>query len=234
MTKLIETIDTDKKVKHYEYVDSPDDCPFCHHAIEPIILTAFLENRHNHLQSGTKATVIFKCPRNECLNIFIRIYFVADPRVGEIFIGSDIFPVFPSEKEFSSQIINISSDFVQIYNHAFQAEQYGLDLIAGPGYRKSLEFLIKDYAIKKSNENDREMITHKLLGDVINQYIDDPRIQDISRRAIWLGNDETHYLRKWKDKDIQDVKTLINLTVNWIEIVELSESYKESMPDKYS
>ena len=31
-----------------------------------------------------------------------------------------------------------------------------------------------------------------------------------------LGNDETHYSRKWVDMDINDLKILIRLTVTWM------------------
>jgi hypothetical protein len=44
----------------------------------------------------------------------------------------------------------------------------------------------------------------------------------VASRAAWLGNDETHYLRTWEDKDLTDLKKLIELTVQWIEIEELA------------
>lgn len=47
--------------------------------------------------------------------------------------------------------------------------------------------------------------------------------------AVWLGNDETHYYRRWEDKDINDLKLLIKLTANWIEIKELTKNYSEDM-----
>jgi hypothetical protein len=46
------------------------------------------------------------------------------------------------------------------------------------------------------------------------------------RRA---GNDETHYVRQWEDKDITDLKTLIPPTVNWIETILLTRKYMQSM-----
>ena len=39
----------------------------------------------------------------------------------------------------------ISQDFCDIYVEADKAEQLGLKLVCGPGYRKALEFLMKDY-----------------------------------------------------------------------------------------
>lgn len=66
----------------------------------------------------------------------------------------------------------------------------------------------------------------------MDKYIPDPRIQAVAERALWLGNDETHYLRKWKQHDISDVVTLINLTKNWIEIEQSSGKYVKGMPMK--
>ncbi len=40
----------------------------------------------------------------------------------------------------------------------------------------------------------------------------------MAERAAWLGNDETHYQRKWTDKDISDLKTVISLAEHWIDI----------------
>ena len=38
----------------------------------------------------------------------------------------------------------------------------------------------------------------------------------MAKRATWLGNDETHYFRKWEDKDLSDLKKLIEMTVHFI------------------
>jgi hypothetical protein len=67
------------------------------------------------------------------------------------------------------------------------------------------------------------------LGKCIDTYINDLNLKECARRAAWLGNDETHYIRKWEDKDVNDLKTLIRLTVNWIENVLLTEEYISSM-----
>ncbi len=50
-------------------------------------------------------------------------------------------------------------------------------------------------------------------------------------RAVWLGNDQTHYLRKWEDKDLADLKRLIQLTLHWIEMDELTKKTLEDMPE---
>lgn len=41
---------------------------------------------------------------------------------------------------------------------------------------------------------------------------------------MWLGNDETHYVRRWEEKDLSDLKRLISMTVSWIDLVMDSEA----------
>ena len=228
----IDTIGVDRRSKAFKYDKYVDQCPFCHSVIEPIILNAYINNNIDEVRKDTLSWVIFKCPKNGCGKIFIGVYYyISDEFRGQTFKFLDYFPVFPTNKEFSTEIIDISPDFVNIYNQASSAEQYNLQLIVGPGYRKSLEFLIKDYALTKSDESKKEEILKKPLAEVIKSFIDDPRIKSMAQRAVWLGNDETHYLRKWEGKDIAELKTLIELTVKWIEMVVLSDKYVKDMPD---
>jgi hypothetical protein len=72
------------------------------------------------------------------------------------------------------------------------------------------------------------------LGKVIEDFIEDPRIKDMAKRAAWLGNDEVHYLRKWEDKDLGDLLALIELTVYSIECEKLSKNYLAEMPERRS
>src|SRR5699024_2819467 len=114
-----------------------------------------------------------------------------------------------------------------IYNEAFHAEQTGLSLISGIGYRKALEFLVKDYLIYLEPD-DESKILEKQLTPCINM-LDNHNIKEIARRASWLGNDEAHYMRKWEDKDINDLKKLIELTVYFISMDISAKKYLKEM-----
>ena len=218
----------DNRIIQIDFNSVADSCPFCKKGINPIILTAFVDCQEANISRGTKAWVIFRCPINNCRNIFMGVY----RNNGNRFYGpSPVYPVFSETKVFSEIINNISPIFIKIYNQSFFAEQQKYSLIAGPGYRKALEFLIKDYAIRISEDDQKDDILNKYLGKVIEDYIDDRRIKSVAKRAAWLGNDETHYLRKWEDKDLTELKTLIELSVRWIEMVELTEGYEQDMPD---
>jgi hypothetical protein len=52
----------------------------------------------------------------------------------------------------------------------------------------------------------------------------------MDKRAAWLGNDETHYVRKWEDKDLNDQKSLIEVTVHWIEMEAITNKILSEMP----
>jgi hypothetical protein len=129
---------------------------------------------------------------------------------------------------FSKEITQVSPVFVEVYNQAMAAEAAGLDQMVGIGLRKALEFLIKDFAISEQPDQ-AEPIKAMFLGNVIKQYIDDKRVQALAERAVWLGNDETHYVRKWETKDINDLKNLLTLTLNAVQNVILGKQYIHDM-----
>jgi Domain of unknown function (DUF4145) len=104
-----------------------------------------------------------------------------------------------------------------------------LDQLFGRGLRKALEFLLKDYAISE-NPDKAEHIKQMQLAQCIGQFVSDTNIKECAKRAAWLGNDETHYTRKWETKDITDLKLLVRLTVNWIDNALLTKKYIAAMP----
>lgn len=123
--------------------------------------------------------------------------------------------------------------FVSIYGQAHTAEQLSLDQVCGPGYRKALEFLLKDFLIGhtfKSDPTKHDDVKKAFLANVIKEQINDSRIKQIAERAVWIGNDETHYVRKWIDKDLQDLKSLVRLTVNFVDSEIEAEAQLASMP----
>jgi hypothetical protein len=201
---------------------APDKCPICHQF-------AVLDKPLTHVFDGLHAQVVFRCPNSRCGNLFIAYYDIiprSDPRLR----STEPFKRVP--EEVSDIVKGISPDFVAIFAEANIAKEEQLLQICGPGYRKAFEFLIKDYAKRKaSDEKEKGEIEQSFSGKVVKEYIDDPRIQSVAKRALWLGNDETHYLRKWGEHDIEDLINLIRLTIHWIEIEELSLEYVSNMPD---
>lgn len=137
-------------------------------------------------------------------------------------------PWAPLEKKFAPMVAELSPMFVKIYNQALVAETQSLDQLVGIGLRKALEFLVKDFA-KQQHPDDVEAIQKCPLATCIENYVSDANVKGCAKRAVWLGNDETHYVRKWEDKDIADLKLLVHLTTNWVDNVLLTQKYVAEM-----
>ena len=207
-----------------EQIDGlPNSCPFCHFLIRPIPLYGL------HVGIYHEMDVFMACPNSSCKKGFIAYYFYESVNNEFRYSGRTIAGTI-SLKEIPTSVSDISSQFGVIYNQAFAAEQQSLFEICGVGYRKALEFLIKDYAILK-NPSDKEKIEKKMLMACINDYVNDVRIKAVAKRAVWLGNDETHYIKKWEGNNLNDLKKLIDLTIHWIEMEKLTEGFETDMPE---
>lgn len=199
----------------------PEICPHCHKHQVPKYISGLRYTITLHGNFIKVVEAFFQCTNSDCNKGFIAYYWE------ECLINTSIGTF--EEKEFSEIIKTISPLFSIIYNQAYFAEQNNLNQITGVGYRKALEFLIKDYAIK-NNSSEEESIKKAPLMQVINKYITDTNIKNVATRAVWLGNDETHYIRVWEDKDLSFLKKLIDLTIHWIEAEELTKTIIEEMP----
>lgn len=113
-------------------------------------------------------------------------------------------------------INEISKEFVDIYKQAAIAEAYGLTNICGVAYRKAAEFLIKDYVIRKFPDDEVSIKTSALGNIIANKLSDFPKIQALATATAWIGNDETHYVRKHTDKDLKDLKAFLLATTTFI------------------
>lgn len=214
--------DIEEKPKTVQIDHHPDECPDCHRGMEPVCLWQSFLNRNDKTLH-----IVYRCSRLICQNVFLANYRCPNNDLDSFFFESAV-PQAGTRKNFEDTINEISPDFVKIYNEALAAEQGGLLEICGGGYRKALEFLIKDYIIK-NNPDKKEEINNKFLGACINEYIADTEIKEVAKRAVWLGNDEIHYYKKWEDKDLNDLKTIIDITLYWIEKKKSTEDVLKSM-----
>ena len=211
--------------KKYHPIVTPEKCPICH-------VTVHISNYNICNQQKEFFEALYLCPNPRCNKFFIA-YYKYNPQTLILSRFPQRFePVKPIYDNFPDFISKISPKFITIYKEAQEAKERGLLNIAGPGYRKAFEFLIKDYAKNKSKTEKHREIEESFSGKVVNDYIDHKKIQEISKRTLWLGNDETHYLEIWKDKDLGDLIKLINLTIHWIEIENLTDTTVEDMPEK--
>jgi len=174
-----------KGTGHAVRIEIPDECPTCGRLVVFPFNLASLALITGELQT------VHHCPNKAC-GSFMVCYHTQ--------IGTGVWKLRKTEPPKFTQIAlpefvgEISSNFVSIYREAVEAKERGLLQIAGPGYRKAFEFLIKDYAKSKSKPEEFENIEKLQASPVVNKYITDTRVQAVAKRALWIGNDETHYL----------------------------------------
>lgn len=186
-------------------VEIKPNCQYCNIAIHPEILTttpinSFLKD------SNVKASIVYSCP--QCHNHNFQTYSLnvlthnkCETRpITKSFFNKSTF-------EYPEDINKISPCFKEIVSQSSQAENDGLNHLAGIGYRKAIEFLVKDYLIYIKPE-EIEAIKTTFLSQCISM-IDDEDIKSLAKAATWIGNDETHYTRLHEDKDINDMKRFI-------------------------
>ena len=206
---------------------APNVCPICHVTIEPEFLSGTpIACAFNWLE------IYYRCTNKKCRRHFTALYAYRGTGAGS---GAHAFdyvqslPTVPMAPVFDETINDLSPDFVKVYAEAQAAESHNLMEIAGPGYRKALEFLIKDYAIYL-NPNEAASIKAMFLGNVITKYLPGDKLTVVSTRAAWLGNDQTHYERRWIGKDLQDLKKLIGATVHFMAMERLAADLPTDMP----
>lgn len=223
--------------RRYAHDREPSECPICHVAVQPEdkdwTLTDSEEGQKQLLE------IVFRCPRRECGHFFIARYKRSDvitppaiPGLGSgigNFLLYETTPTTPIAPNIPDEIKNVSPLFAEIYAQALAAESCGLNQVAGVGYRKALEFLVKDYCIS-ANPQLQAQIRSAYLATCIKQYVASPEVKICAERAAWLGNDETHYERRWADKDMTNLKELIVLALNWMHSSILTQKYLKEMP----
>ena len=209
--------------------DKITECPLCHKLLTPKALIGCVYS------DATKkfASVLYVC--NGCHSAFMATFELASESSNNIesyYIAKHFIecaPIKYTEQIFDKSISCLSPQFVKIYNQALAAETSGLDEIAGLGYRKALEFLIKDFAIHEHADKE-DKIKSMPLAACIKDFIDSPNIKTLATRSAWIGNDEAHYIRKQEDRDVEDMKSFIKATVYFISMILITEDAASMEP----
>lgn len=206
-------------------INEPSVCPICKHAISPVTVSVY---PYKSESSEAFVSITYLC--KNCYNTFLtrdsctlfnrpQGYSTRHEYTAKrLYFGPNKFV----EEPFEPSIVKLSPKFVKIYNQALAAECYNLDEIAGIGYRKSVEFLVKDYAIHAAPD-DADSIKAMPLAKCIQKYITIPNIETLLSRATWIGNDETHYERKHEDLNLDNMKDFIKAAVYFISMSLLVE-----------
>lgn len=188
----------------------PQKCNICYHDyFEPeFLIGAFIKGDHNSLFMES----VFQCTNIKCNSLIIGYYKRINVHVHFELIK--VAPIQIQEKIFSAEIKEVSPRFVNLFNQLFIAEQKDLEFILGIGYRKALEFLIKDFLVY-IDPKAKDKIVNATLAYCLNK-IDYKNISVISNKVSWLGNEEEQYTRHWNEKDVNELKKMIDLTSSYI------------------
>lgn len=191
----------------------PDECPVCGHGINPRFVKAFGKERQYSDELLIEA--IFRCPRVDCQAVFVASYKTDPyPRAMSDFAtlqNGYISPYF-KEEPVDEEIKKISPKFVEVYTQAKVADDTGLNLICGAGYRKALEIVLKDFLIK-TEQATAEEVKGRMLGWLIVNKITNPKIKAVANLAKDVGNDETHYEKRLENLSLEDLRKLVKLTL---------------------
>lgn len=124
----------------------------------------------------------------------------------------------------------VSPKFADIYKQSLEADAKNLTQLVGAGLRKAVEFLVKDYLIDR-NPEEEEKYKRTHLRSCIKDHIENKQLKRAANNAVLLGHDEVHYEKDYKDKDIEDLKTLVRVAMHWVENSLLTEGYAKEMED---
>jgi hypothetical protein len=123
----------------------PDTCPLCHRSAEIKVHAAWRHRSAARSFGLSKAMeVVYRCPSMDCQRLFVAVYEeVSGPTKCNLI--KTVAPQNPRPIDLPKEAVAVSPEFEAIYQQAIEAESRSLDKIAGMGFRKALEFLVKDY-----------------------------------------------------------------------------------------
>lgn len=113
----------------------------------------------------------------------------------------------PRDLEIPPEMERHYPKFFEIYRQAHRAEENNLEQIIGMAYRKALEYLVKKYVAENSPQDERTISSEPLSKSIAR--IKYPRIKALDKVAAWIGNDETHTVKKNSDLNVADMKNFI-------------------------
>ncbi|MGB4587770.1 MAG: DUF4145 domain-containing protein [Clostridiaceae bacterium] len=181
-------------------VEIPKTCPHCHEINTPNIVS---DHTSVHFPFDSLG-LLMQC--SSCSQYFALAFNLYDGQRTHLIE----FTYLPNIKyDMPDELDEISPLFREIYSQSQVAESMELYHVAGVGYRKAIEFLVKDYLIFKDSDKEQHIKTLH-LSNAINK-ISSEQIKDLALAATWIGNDETHYLRKIEGKTLEHMKKFLKV-----------------------
>lgn len=132
-----------------------NQCPICYFGLEMSQNVVFsCHNIHSLENNNFHIFTIHFCPH--CNNGFL-VDHNMECKEGCEEVSQTIYPYKLANANIDDEIKKISPSFYSIYNQSLTAKELGLTEIYGMGFRKAIEYLVKDYAIKKRPEDSEQI-----------------------------------------------------------------------------
>lgn len=188
----------------------PTTCPHCGIGTDARII----DHKNFALENNTYL-ITASCVCTSCQKIFFFVCY----KNKEMSDNAPLVFVYPNNQYvYKNPIIeNFSPRFIDMYNQSLHSEINGDTELAAIGYRSALEILVKDYAINELGKPKEEVSGKKLFG-AISEYLHQDDLVKTSDVIRILGNDFTHYERKYPQHDFNVLKGYLDIFIKQIEI----------------
>lgn len=182
--------------------EKPMSCPYCgvHTDTEETTAQIFA-------LTSTQKAIVLACRCTRCKKRFLSVYIEEGNRL----TLNTIIPIAEND-EVHEGLKTVSPEFERIHQQAYRAELRGDIDLAAVGYRTALEVLVKDFAIRELGEKEEE-VTSKKLAQAIEDYSGSVELLATSDVVRMLGNDYTHYLKKYENIGFETLKHYYNVTM---------------------
>lgn len=201
-------ISTGNSITSGKIYEKPMTCPNCGYGTDSVVINHWTSNTSD----GILLVVIHKC--TSCDYIFHANYLWNKEENKYKFIS--IYPSF-KDRKFDEYIENVSPRFIKLYHEASKAEFDGNLDLAGCGYRNAMEILIKDYAINCLGE-EKKKVVKKHLDEAIEEFLPNYKYKNVADVVRILGNDTTHYEKKYEEIDFSVLKQYLDIFIEVIDV----------------
>lgn len=184
----------------------PCICPYCGTIVSPRFTNLANLNYNENTQIAL-VTFYIEC----CQKLFFCTYHLKGNQYNFLYS-------YPSEqlKPLPDSIKEISPRFCELYNQCLTAESNNHLELAGSGFRNALEVLIKDYAITQLVKP-KEEVKSKKLYQAIKDYMKTINLHHSAEVVRILGNDNTHYVRKYDQIGFDILKKYMEIFIQVID-----------------
>ena len=200
---------------------SDDMCPLCHFGMD--LSQYSWRNFHDWSHADQQDFSIFSmyvCPH--CHRGFVVVHKMVVSGgcegAGECVVREESQAAYPHIVKLSDMddvVYSVSPKFYDVYQQCLTAKANGLYDLYGMGFRKAVEYLVTDFAIKmRPEENDK--IRDMSLHNRIMRYISDDDVRKTLLACKLLGNNEVHYDNSNTSDDMILFEKLIGDVIRYI------------------